>query len=92
MCSKTVGLYKNMIRPLSSVASTSNSLAPHYDLQVVHYNDRKWNIGVAISLFRAPVIAKMADIEKKFQEMCEDIDDESSLKNEFELRLEKDET
>lgn len=52
----------------------------------------KWDILCAVSLERNPVIAKeLNDIERKMNEMLQEIENEQSHKSNFELRLEEDE-
>jgi len=51
----------------------------------------KWDVGVAVALFRPPTIAQqMSDSEHKFSDLCERVEQEHSFKNDFELRLDKD--
>lgn len=52
---------------------------------------KKLNIAVGVSLVRAPVIAPMmSEIERKYYVACQAIEDENSLKSEFEIRASKD--
>lgn len=53
--------------------------------------NKNFNVGVAIALFRSPKVApELNNIEKRFQTLCDEIEAEQSFKNDFELRLETD--
>lgn len=66
----------------NSATSAQPSVAQKYE---------NFDISVALALYRIPVVAPpMTEVERRFAEVQSAVEDEQSLKSNFELKLERD--
>jgi hypothetical protein len=90
-------LYREMfaenqfLRTACTTKAVEEFFAFGHSLRTMIKQALKWDISAGVALMRAPVIAPpMTDVERRYDEACHVMENELSLRSNFEIRAIKD--